>query len=194
MKSSSYSPGAVSSLVRAAEDYLSVGNLSQAMEQLSQAKKLAPNNEIVRTIMEKVRTLQEAEKRGSTRQELPGSDPALESGRFLSVTVGKQFEQGIRGEGERPQESEATVRMRVRELTETAQILLNRGLRESAFDALMKAYLLDPLSPDVISCEKRILPLWEQAHQQGVSPKAAESESLAADPTRKHPFGPAKKK
>jgi hypothetical protein len=212
MKSSSYSPGAVSSFVRAAEDCLSMGNLSQAMEQLSQARKLEPNNEVVRTIMEKVRTLQETEKRGSLRKGLSGSDAGLESGRFLSVTVGKQFERGIRGEGEEPQESQDDVQMRVQELTETAQILLNRGLRESAFDALMKAYILDPLSPEVISCEKRVLPLWEQGHQQETgltaSPEAdrrtVKRESLlgqigekggaGSHPTKETLFGPAKKR
>ena len=212
MKSSSYNPGGASSFVRAAEDCLSVGDLSQAMEQLSKARKLEPNNEVVRTIMEKVRTLQETEKRGGLGKGLSGSDPGLESGRFLSLTVGKQFERGIRGEKEEPQESQDDVRMRVQELTETAQILLNRGLRESAFDALMKAYILDPLSPEVISCEKRVLPLWEQGHQQEAGftaspeagPRTVKPESLLGQIGDKgspggHPLkgissGPAKKR
>jgi len=139
------------------------------MEQLSRAQQLEPGNQVVQTIMEKVRTLQEEEKQGTFQQGLPGGDPALQSGRFLSVTVGKNFEQGIKSQRDEPQTSPDEVRMRVHELTETAQILLNRGLRESAFDALMKAYLLDPLSPEVISCEKRVLPIWEQQHPQEVA-------------------------
>jgi hypothetical protein len=180
------------------------------MEQLSQARKLEPTNEVVRTIIEKVRALQRTEKRGGLRKGLSGGDPVMESGRFLSVTVGKQFERGIKGE--EPQESRDDVQMRVQELTETAQILLNRGLRESAFDALMKAYLLDPLSPEVISCEKRILPLREQGHQQGsgltvspvATPKAAKGEGLLGQiPEKEDPgasaakaasAGPAKKR
>ena len=169
MKGSSYTPSAVSSLVRSAEGYLSTGEFSQAMEQLSKAQQLQPGNQVVQTIMEKVRTLQEEEKRGTLQKGLPGGDPALQSGRFLSLTVGKNFEQGIKAQRDEPQTSPDEVRMRVRELTETAQILLNRGLRESAFDALMKAYLLDPLSPEVISCEERVLPRWIQQHSQEVA-------------------------
>ena len=74
MKGSSYTPSAVSSLVRSAEGYLSAGEFSQAMEQLSKAQQLQPGNQVVQTIMEKVRTLQEEEKRGTLQQGLPGGD------------------------------------------------------------------------------------------------------------------------
>jgi hypothetical protein len=30
----------------------------------------------------------------------------------------------------------------------------------------MKAYLLDPLAPEVLSCEKRVLPAWESTRNQ----------------------------
>ena len=56
--------------------------------------------------------------------------------------------------------------MRVRELTDAAGTLLNRGLSESAFETLMNAYLLDPVSPDVLACEKRVLPAWELFRKQ----------------------------
>jgi hypothetical protein len=180
------------------------------MEQLSQARRLDPENEVVRTIIAKVRALQKTERSGSERKAAAGGDSGMESGRFLSVTVGKQFDGGIRGE--EPQGSKDDVRMRVQELTETAQILLNKGLRESAFDALMKAYILDPLSPEVISCEKRVLPLWEQGHQQGAGltvspaagPRVVKGEGLQGEMAGKeHPgrhktedvsSGPAKKR
>jgi hypothetical protein len=57
------------------------------------------------------------------------------------------------------------IRARVFQYTTTAHILLKQGLSEPAFDALMKAYLLDPVNPDVIACEKSVLPVWEDARR-----------------------------
>jgi hypothetical protein len=56
--------------------------------------------------------------------------------------------------------------VRVRQHVATAEALLSRGLSENAFDSLMKAYLLDPLAPEVLSCEKRVLPVWEMVRNQ----------------------------
>jgi hypothetical protein len=94
------------------------------------------------------------------------SAPSEDPGRYLSVTVGNRFQGGIKGSDTDEPTSPEQTRLRIRELTETAHILLNRGLSESAFDTLMKAYLLDPLNPDVISAEKRVLPAWELAQRQ----------------------------
>jgi hypothetical protein len=56
-----------------------------------------------------------------------------------------------------PQEREA----RILQLTSAAKQLLKLGLSEPAFESLMKAYLIDPMSPYVIACEKAVLPAWE---------------------------------
>jgi hypothetical protein len=78
------------------------------------------------------------------------------------VTVGREFSGGIR-----PDEggSSEQIRLQIRQLTDTATVLLNRGMSEGAFDSLMKAYLLDPMNPDVIACESRVIPAWEKARQ-----------------------------
>jgi len=93
----------------------------------------------------------------------------------LSVTVGKQFESGFKRQEDESATSSEAVRLRIKELTETAQILLNRGLSESAFETLMRAYLLDPLNPDVLLCEKRVLPAWEalQKNRGALNPPTA---------------------
>lgn len=57
------------------------------------------------------------------------------------------------------------LRDRVFQLTATAQILARDGLLEPAFESLMRAYILDPGSPDVLACEKMVLPAYEQMKQ-----------------------------
>ena len=143
----------VSEKIRQAEKLMGEGKFALAMEQLKLAQQLQPANQYILAIMERARLLE-----ASATSEGPG--------RYLSVTVGNQFQTGIKStRAEEPPSPEQT-RLRIRELTETAEILLNRGLSESAFDTLMKAYLLDPLNPDVISTEKRVLPAWEMTQRQ----------------------------
>ncbi len=62
-----------------------------------------------------------------------------------------------------PVEKEA----RVLQLTSAARQLMKLGLSEPAFESLMKAYLIDPLSPQVLSCEKTVLPAWELTRKHG---------------------------
>jgi hypothetical protein len=151
-----------------------------ALEQLSFAQQLEPQNQYIQAIIERVRGLQQAS--GITI----APDPVMTGNRYLSVTVGKEFESGIKAFQEDTFSSPLEVQNRIRELTDTAQILLNRGLNESAFDALMKAYLLDPLSPEVLSCEKRVLPAWELARKQRtatpVGDQSARMNSSVSDP------------
>lgn len=146
--------------IRAAEKFMTDGRYTLALEQLGLAQRLDPANQYIKAIKERAESL-----RDSNRTRFPlESEYTLTSGHYLSVTVGSEFESGIRvaDEDEGPEQ----IRLRVRQLTDTAQILLNRGLHESAFESLMKAYLLDPMSPDVLACEQRVLPAWEQTKAQ----------------------------
>lgn len=171
----------VSQFIRTAERYMAGGKYTMALEQLSYAQELEPQNQYIEAIMERVRNLQ---------KDNPAPAPVTANGnRYLSVTVGKEFQNGIRSDVDEPDSSPLELKSRVRELTDTAEILLNRGLNESAFDALMKAYLLDPLSPDVLSCEKRVLPAWEVTRKQkalGLArPVMARSPVFADRPSQK---------
>jgi hypothetical protein len=141
-------------MIRMAEKHMAAGKYALAVEQLSLAQQLEPQNQYIRAIMERARILESS----STSND--------DSNRYLSVTVGNKFDGGIRGQQQDDPASAEETRLRIRELTETAHILLNRGLSESAFETLMKAYLLDPLNPDVISAEKRVLPAWELVRRQ----------------------------
>jgi hypothetical protein len=50
---------------------------------------------------------------------------------------------------------------RILQLTSAARQLVKLGLSEPAFESLLKAYLIDPLNENVLSCEKVVLPAWE---------------------------------
>lgn len=147
----------VSDIIRSAEKFLSEGRYDVALEQLNQARDLDPSNQYIDAIIVRAENL-----RATQINPAQGRDPALEGSRYLSVTIGKEFRGGIR-----PEEagSSEQIRLQIRQLTDTASVLLSRGLNESAFDSLMKAYLLDPMNPDVIACEARVLPAWERVRQ-----------------------------
>jgi hypothetical protein len=142
----------VSQYVRTAEQLLSAGKYAMALEALSVAQELEPHDASVRAILDRALMLQ-----AQTRS------------RYLSVTVGNQFAGGVRtAEDEFPLSQEET-RARVRYLVEVADVFLDRGMTESALDSLMRAYLLDPLAPEVISSEKKILPVLEIMRNSSLS-------------------------
>jgi len=147
----------VTDIIRSAEKFLSEGRYDVALEQLHQARGLDPSNQYIDAIIVRAQTL-----RSTQINPAQGRDPALEGSRYLSVTIGKEIGGGMRlEEGGSPEQ----IRLQIRQLTDTAAVLLNRGLSDNAFDSLMKAYLLDPMNPDVIACEARVLPAREKARQ-----------------------------
>lgn len=168
----------VSKMIRVAEKFMQEGRYTLAIEQLTLASELDPGNMYIGAIVERARHLQETDKRKFGSLEGFGPSSGFDGHRYLSVTVGKQFDNGIRQASDEPSSAE-DVSVRVRQLTETAQILLKRGLGESAFESLMKAYLLDPVSPDVIACEQRVLPVWESIQEQRAADDASSNPALS---------------
>lgn len=131
--------------IRVAERYIQEREYDLAMKQLTNAQRIDPNNIYIHAIIERIHRLAAEESNG---------------GRFLAITVGDEFDDGIRPNGEgtpRPDEVEA----QVKRLTSKASELLRRGAYETAFDSLMNAYLLDPVSPLVIETERTLLPAIE---------------------------------
>ncbi len=57
---------------------------------------------------------------------------------------------------------------RIRQLTIAATRLFERGSYDTAFDSLMKAYILDPASPHVLACERTLLPALELMRKRGL--------------------------
>lgn len=154
-----------SQYVRAAERYLMAGKLDTALEQLAIAQEIEPDNKYILAVIERANAMH----RGTAHHNTSAlRSPGSESGkhRYLSVTVGKEFDGGIKESRPEPQISPEELPLRVHQLVLNADALLSRGQSESAFDSLMKAYLLDPLAPEVLSCEKRVLPAWEMTRNQ----------------------------
>jgi hypothetical protein len=147
----------VSQYVRTAEKLLAAGRYRTALEALSVAQEFDPHNSFLPNIIERALIL-EAESAENNAAKQGGSNG---NGRrhSLPVTVAKQFESGVKGD-ELPLSSE-DVHRRVKMLVDAANVFLGRGLNESAFESLMRAYLLDPLAPEVISGEQKILPVIE---------------------------------
>jgi len=75
------------------------------------------------------------------------------------------------------------VQTQITKLTNSAQHYLKNGQSALAFDSLMEAYLLDPLDARVVSCEKAVLPAWEnyrKQHAVSTAPaKVSDDERLA---------------
>jgi hypothetical protein len=149
-----FSVGSASRLIRAAEKLAASGRVDLAVEQLLVAQKLDPANSYIQAIIDRIR--QGTDGGGKAEKIMTNS-----SGR-LSVTVGKEFVNGIRSDEDQLLSPEA-LHSKIRSLTSMADNYLERGSSEMAFDSLMKAYLLDPVSPYVIAAEKSVLPAWELA-------------------------------
>jgi hypothetical protein len=146
-----------SELIRSAEKFIASGKLALAKEQLSVAQALDPNNSYIPAILDRLDVLE-------TRVIADAPSAQDQRGkRYLSVTVGSEFRNGIRPFGSEPQVSAKEIQNRIRRLTSAAENFLENGAYKNAFESLMKAYLLDPLSPFVIACEQTVLPAWERA-------------------------------
>lgn len=153
----------ITHLIRSAERYISQQKFELARNQLDVARQLAPRNSYIGAIIERLSELETVVSRPTMLTLSPTIDPKSVAG-FLTT--------------ERPSETHE-VQTRVRQLTSAAEKALEEGSVENAFNSLMKAYLLDPVSPFVLSCEKTLLPVWESAHPSNPS-YAAEEESMTS--------------
>ncbi|MGA9115352.1 MAG: hypothetical protein WB626_01090 [Bacteroidota bacterium] len=145
----------VAQLIRSAERFISLRKFHYAKDQLSLARTLDPRNSYIEAILQRVEALELR----------VAQDPA----RYLAVTVGPEFNDGIRGKGDQasplaPKELQA----RVRQLTSVAETFLDQESFDSAFDMLMKAYLLDPASPYVLMAERTVIPAWFTHHRWSI--------------------------
>ncbi len=161
--SSAGRPG-VSEYIRAAERYVQAHNYTQALEQLTQAQNYEPGNKYIGAIIERVLNLQRYKSSGLLPQQPTSTDDSSDSARYLSITVDHGFENGIKPPS--TDFSEKNYAELIREFTRIARGYAKLGLPEAAFDALMKAYLLDPVSQEVVDCEKDVVPLWLSARKR----------------------------
>lgn len=138
-------------IIRVAEKHIEAREYDLAMQKLSIAQRMDPENIYINAIVERIHRL---------------ASETTNGGRFLALTVGDEYGDGVKPEtlaAESAEELEA----RVKKLTTKASELVRRGAYETAFDALMNAYLLDPINPFLIETEKTLLPAIEMMRKQG---------------------------
>lgn len=157
---SDYSSGAerprfddsITQLIRSAERFISMQKFGFAREQLELAQTLDPRNSYISAIIERVKM----------------AEGRIQGDR-LTVSVGPEFRTGVKSNLDEPEIPPKELQAQIRHLTSVAEQFLEKGSYDNAFDSLMKAYLLDPVSPYVISCEKAVLPVWQRNHGIGTT-------------------------
>jgi hypothetical protein len=181
-----FSNGGASHLIRSAEKLASSGRFDFAIEQLQVAQRLDPGNKYIQAIIDRIRVSQNEHLGGQPKAPAEKSNP-------LGVTIDPRSPNGILGQEEDSLASE-DIPARVRHLTNVAEQFLESGSSEKAFESLMKAYLLDPLSPYVAASEKAILPVWENARRGSLSVDVPQhmkhQEGFISHELRGEPFSP----
>ena len=153
-----FSKGGSSHLIRSAEKLAASGRFDFAIEQLNVAQQLDPENKYIQAIIDRIRVMQNSPQDGNATianlLDTPNKGP-------LAITVGPEFANGVKSlDDDQPLTPDA-IHTKIRFLTNMANQYLESGSSEKAFHSLMKAYLLDPLSPYVVAAEKTVLPAWE---------------------------------
>lgn len=150
MKIGQQQSAATREIIRVAEKYIDAREFDLAMQKLSVAQRMEPDNIYITAIVERIHRMAAESSSG---------------GRFLALTVGNVFEEGIKPEAEQARPAE-DVDTQIRKLTTKASELIRRGAYETAFDSLMNAYFLDPVSPTLMESEKTLLPAIELMRRQ----------------------------
>jgi len=150
MKIGQQQSAATREIIRVAEKHIEAREFDLAMQKLSMAQRMEPDNIYITAIVERIHRLAAESSSG---------------GRFLAITVGSEFDDGIKPGAATPLPAE-DVDQQIRKLTQKAQELIRRGAYETAFDSLMNAYFLDPVSPTLMESEKTLIPAIEMMRQQ----------------------------
>ncbi len=179
----------VSQLIRSAEKFISLKKFTFAEDQLNLARTLDPNNAYIWAIQERLHSVKD--EGGSFGAFNVGANPdaGADSSRYLSVTVGSGFNGGFKTSEPEQGLSAKDLQARIRQLTTVAEEFLDKGSYENAFDSLMKAYLLDPVSPYVVSCEKTVLPAWESSQKPGKTMNSFTTRTIAEQKGGKNTMG-----
>jgi len=167
-----FSTGGASHLIRSAEKLASSGRFDFAVEQLAVAQRLDPGNRYIQAIMDRIRVAQNQYGESAISSSMSNQGP-------LRVTVDPRSADGFRSQENDQGFAQEDINGKIRFLTNMAEQFLESGSFERAFDSLMKAYLLDPLSPYVIASEKAILPAWESTRGQMERTNTGRSSNLS---------------
>lgn len=153
--------GSVSAMIRRAEQMIASGDYSRAQQHLAEAWTQDPGNPYIPAIAERISLLQKMSRHESSKIARIEGSP-----RYLSISVGREFREGVRPAENQEPVVKDELQARIRRLTVVATNLFERGSNGLALQSLMKAYLLDPRNPDVIACEQKLLPAREALRRQ----------------------------
>jgi hypothetical protein len=144
---------AVAEIIRRAEFNISGQHYAAAQELLAEAWRLDPGNPYIPAIVERVQIMQSMQ---HDIRALRDHD----SGRYLAVSVGKQFTGGIKPAAAQLTEDQQA---RLRRLLMVAVTLQERGAYEAAYDTVLKAEEMSPVDGEVVALKERIRPQYEIA-------------------------------
>jgi hypothetical protein len=150
MKDDQHQLAATRETIRIAEKHIKAREFELAMQKLSLAQRMEPDNIYITAIVERIHRI---------------ASESSSGGRFLGLTVGNEFEDGVRFANE-PVRTPEGIDTQIRRLTSKANELMRQGAYETAFDSLMNAYFLDPVSPTLMESEKTLLPAIEMMRKQ----------------------------
>ncbi len=152
----------VGEIIRSAEKQISAGNFQRALELLTSAHAIEPSNEYIAAILERITVMGHS-----------GEAPAAAAPAPVRPPAG-------------PQPAAGDIESQVKRLTADARGLYYRGAYQSAFDTLTRAYLLDPVSVDVLQAEALIVPAIERMRVQGAGAPTENGRPSASQVIREH--------
>jgi len=148
----------VAEIIKKAEKEIAAGDLGRARTLLENAQKTEPNNEYINAILERVMFLE-------SRDDEPPTHLAQGAAIEHELAIAQMTEKLV-------QEDE--VQIQVKRLTKMAHDQFEHGSYDSAFDSLMNAFILDPLSKEVAQAESVIVPAIELMKKRGTLSVAAD--------------------
>jgi hypothetical protein len=126
--------------VRKAEHLIAAGEYELALQRLADAQNFEPQNEYLPALIQRVT--------------------------YLRNTAGQNSRPAAKAESP-PAESDHIIDSRVKRLTVVATNLFERGSYEPAFQSLVKAFLLAPMHPHVVECQKTLQPAIRLLKERG---------------------------
>lgn len=136
-------------IIRRAEKSIAGQEYKLAQDLLSEAWRLDPGNPYIPAIVERVQILQGMASEFASQMNKNGHQQ-------LSVSVGKDFPEGIKqaGDADLP-------RGKIQRLLTVATTLFERGSYQAAYEAIVRAEELDAQDPDVRGLKAKVVPLYE---------------------------------
>lgn len=161
----------ISGLIRQAEQLIESGNATEALKVLTDARTKDPGNKYIEAIMQRALS-------AAPQQENPESDGESGSVKASSGVSVSTPDAAV------PQPDDTA--LQVKRFINVARNLYQRGSYEPAFETLMKAYLLDPLSEDVMKAEQAIVPALELMRKRGTLGIQPSTQSTISQVIRQH--------